>query len=152
MVGQRDGHILQTTALVNEVYVRLVDCERMNWQDRAHFLAMSALLMRRILVDFARSRGYQKRGGEALHVSLDEAPSVGTEADPNLIALDDALKALATLDERESKVVELRFFGGLSVEETAEVLKVSVETVMRDWRLAKIWLLRELSEGNHRGA
>jgi RNA polymerase sigma factor (TIGR02999 family) len=152
MAGQRDGHILQTTALVNEVYVRLVDCEQMNWQDRAHFLAMSARLMRRILVDFARSRGYQKRGGGALDLSLDEAPSVGSEPDPNLMALDDALQALATIDERESKVVELRFFGGLSVEETAEVLKVSVETVMRDWRLAKIWLLRELSEGNQRGA
>jgi len=152
MAGQRDGHILQTTALVNEVYVRLVDCEQMNWQDRAHFLAMSARLMRRILVDFARSRGYQKRGGGALDMSLDEAPSVGSEPDPNLMALDDALQALATIDERESKVVELRFFGGLSVEETAEVLKVSVETVMRDWRLAKIWLLRELSEGNQRGA
>jgi len=152
MVGQRDGHILQTTALVNEVYVRLVDCEQINWQDRAHFLAMSARLMRRILVDFARSRGYQKRGGGALDLSLDEAPSVGSEPDPNLMALDDALQALATIDERESKVVELRFFGGLSVEETAEVLKVSVETVMRDWRLAKIWLLRELTEGNQRGA
>src|SRR5271169_134933 len=152
MAGQRDGHILQTTALVNEVYVRLVDCEQMNWQDRAHFLAMSARLMRRILVDFARSRGYQKRGGGAHHMSLDEAPSVGNEPDPDLMALDDALQALAAIDERESKVVELRFFGGLSVEETAEVLKVSVETVMRDWRLAKIWLLRELSEGNQRGA
>ena len=152
MAGQRGGHILQTTALVNEVYVRLVDCEQMNWQDRAHFLAMSARLMRRILVDFARSRGYQKRGGGALDLSLDEAPSVGSEPDPNLMALDDALQALATIDERESKVVELRFFGGLSVEETAEVLKVSVETVMGDWRLAKIWLLRELSEGNQRGA
>jgi RNA polymerase sigma factor (TIGR02999 family) len=108
--------------------------------------------MRRILIDFARSRGYQKRGGGALHIPLDEAPSLGNEPDPNLVALDDALKALAAIDERKSKVVELRFFGGLSVEETAEVLRVSVETVMRDWRLAKIWLLRELSEGNRRGA
>jgi RNA polymerase sigma factor (TIGR02999 family) len=152
MAGQRSGHVLQTTALVNEVYMQLVDCGQMNWQDRAHFFAVSAQLMRRILIDFARSRGSQKRGGGALHIPLDEAPSVGHEPDPNLLALDDALKALAIVDERESKVVELRFFGGLSVEETAEVLKVSVETVQRDWRLAKIWLLRELSEGNGRGA
>jgi RNA polymerase sigma factor (TIGR02999 family) len=152
MAGQRPGHILQTTALVNEVYLQLLDCGQMNWQDRAHFFAMSAQLMRRILIDFARSRGSQKRGGDVLHVSLDEAPSVCTDPDPNLLALDDALKALATVDERKSKVVELRFFGGLSVEETAAVLKVSPETVMRDWRLAKLWLLRELSEGNGRGA
>jgi len=152
MAGQRSGHPLQTSALVNEVYLQLVDCGRVNWQDRAHFFAVSAQLMRRILIDFARSRGYQKRGGGALHIPLDEAPSLGNEPDPNLVALDDALKALAAIDERKSKVVELRFFGGLSVEETAEVLRVSVETVMRDWRLAKIWLLRELSEGNRRGA
>jgi RNA polymerase sigma factor (TIGR02999 family) len=152
MAGQRSGHILQTTALVNEVYLQLVDCGQMNWQDRAHFFAMSATLMRRILIDFARSLGSEKRGGGVLHISLDEAPSVCTEPDPNLLALDDALKALSAIDERESKVVELRFFGGLSIEETAEVLKVSVETVMRDWRLAKIWLLRELTEGNQRGA
>jgi RNA polymerase sigma-70 factor (ECF subfamily) len=152
MAGQRPGHILQTTALVNEVYLQLLDCGQMNWQDRAHFFAMSAQLMRRILIDFARSRGSQKRGGDVLHVSLDEAPSVCKEPDPNLLALDDALKALATVDERKGKVVELRFFGGLSVEETAAVLKVSPETVMRDWRLAKLWLLRELSEGNGRGA
>lgn len=152
MAGQRPGHVLQTTALVNEVYLQLLDCGQMNWQDRAHFFAMSAQLMRRILIDFARSRDSQKRGGDALHVSMDEAPSVCKEPDPSLLALDDALKALATVDERKSKVVELRFFGGLSVEETAAVLKVSPETVMRDWRLAKLWLLRELSEGNGRGA
>ena len=152
MAGQRPGHVLQTSALVNEVYLQLVDCGQMNWQDRAHFFAVSAQLMRRILIDFARSRGSQKRGGGALHISLDEAPSVCHEPDPNLVALDDALKALAVVDERESKVVELRFFGGLSIKETAEVLKVSVETVMRDWRMAKIWLLRELSKGNQRGA
>jgi|SRR5271169_23046 len=152
MVSQRPGHIMQTSALVNEVYIRLVDCAQMNWQDRAHFLAMSARLMRRILIDFARSRGYQKRGGGALHISLDEVPSVCNEPDPNLLALDDALKALATLDERGSKVVELRFFGGLSIKETAEVLKVSAETVERDWRLTKMWLLRELSEENQDGA
>src|SRR5271156_2882988 len=152
MVGQRPGHTLQTTALVNEVYLRLVDCGQINWQNRAHFFAVSAQLMRRILIDFARSRGYQKRGGAVTHISLDEAPSVGSEPDTNLVALDDALKALALVDERKSKVVELRFFGGLSIEETAEVLKVSSETVVRDWRLAKLCLLRELSEGNSSGA
>ena len=145
MAGERSGHTLQTTALVNEVYLRLVDCGRVNWQDRAHFLAVSAQLMRRILIDFARSRGYLKRGGAAPHICLEEAPSVCDEPDVNLVALDDALKALAAVDERKSKVVELKFFGGLNVEETAEVLRVSSDTVMRDWKLAKIWLLRELS-------
>jgi len=109
---------------------------------------VSAQMMRRILINFARSRGYQKRGGGTPHLSLDEAPSVGSEPDTNLVALDDALNALAAVDERKSKVVELRFFGGLSIEETAEVLRVSVDTVVRDWRLAKVWLLRELSEAN----
>ena len=151
MAGERSGHPLQTTALVNEAYLRLVDCGKMNWQDRAHFFAVSAQLMRRILIDFARSRGYLKRGGAIPHISLDEAPSVCNEPDVNLVALDDALKALSAVDERKSKVVELKFFGGLSVEETAEVLRVSSDTVIRDWRLAKIWLLRELSPGraNH---
>jgi RNA polymerase sigma-70 factor, ECF subfamily len=148
MAGERNDHTLQTTALVNEVYLRLVDCGQIDWQDRAHFFAVSSQLMRRILVDFARSRGYQKRGGGAPHLSLDEAPSVANEPDANLVALDDALNALASVDGRKSKVVELRFFGGLSIEETAEVLRVSVETVVRDWRLAKVWLLRELSEAN----
>jgi RNA polymerase sigma-70 factor, ECF subfamily len=148
MAGERSGHTLQTTALVNEVYLRLVDCRQINWQDRAHFFAVSAQLMRRILIDFARSRGYQKRGGGVLHMSLDEAPSVCNEPDMNVLALDDALKALAAVDKRKSEVVELRFFGGLSIEETAEVLRVSVETVVRDWRLAKVWLLRELSGGD----
>jgi RNA polymerase sigma factor (TIGR02999 family) len=147
MAGQKPGHALQTTELVNEVYLRLVNCGQMNWQDRAHFFAMSAQLMRRILIDFARSRGYQKRGGGVLPLSLDDAPSVCNEPDRNLVALDDALKELANVDRRKSKVVELRFFGGLSIKETAEVLEVSVETVVRDWRLAKIWLLRELGEG-----
>jgi RNA polymerase sigma-70 factor, ECF subfamily len=147
MAGERSGHILQTTALVNEAYLRLVDCGQVNWQDRAHFFAISANLMRRILVDFARSRGYLKRGGAIPHVSLEEAPSVCDEPDVNLVALDDALNALAAVDERKSKVVELRFFGGLSVEETAEVLRMSCDTVIRDWRLAKIWLLHELSRG-----
>jgi RNA polymerase sigma factor (TIGR02999 family) len=148
MAGERSGHTLQTTALVNEVYLRLVDCEQIRWQDRAHFFAVSAQLMRRILIDFARSRGYQKRGGGAPHLSLDEAPSVCQEPDTNLVALDDAMKALAAVDERKSKVVELRFFGGLNVQETAEVLSVSPDTVVRDWRLAKVWLLRELSRGD----
>jgi RNA polymerase sigma-70 factor, ECF subfamily len=148
MAGERSGHTLQTTALVNEVYLQLVDCGQINWQDRAHFFAVSAQLMRRILIDFARSRGYQKRGGTTPHLSLDQAPSVCNEPDTNLVALDDALKALAAVDGRKSKVVELRFFGGLSLEETAEVLKVSPETVGRDWKLAKVWLLRELSEGH----
>jgi len=145
MAGQRPGHTLQTTALVNEVYLRLVDCAQVKWQDRAHFFAVSAQLMRRILIDFARSRGYQKRGGGMLHVCLDDAPSVSDEPDPNIIALDDALKSLAEVDDRKSKVVELRFFGGLSIAETAEVLGISEETVGRDWKLAKMWLLRELS-------
>jgi RNA polymerase sigma-70 factor (ECF subfamily) len=143
---------LQTTALVNEVYLRLVDCGQINWQDRAHFFAVSAQLMRRILIDFARSRGYQKRGRAVPHLSLDDAPSVCHEPDTNLVALDDALQALAAIDGRKSQVVELRFFGGLSIEETAEVLRVSIETVVRDWRLAKVWLLRELSQGNLCGA
>jgi RNA polymerase sigma factor (TIGR02999 family) len=145
MAGERSGHTLQTTALVNEAYLRLVDCAKVNWQDRAHFFAVSAQLMRRILIDFARSRGYLKRGGAVPHISLEEAPSVCNEPDVNLVALDDALKALSAVDERKSKVVELKFFGGLNVEETAEVLGISSDTVIRDWRLAKIWLLRELS-------
>lgn len=148
MGGERPGHTLQTTALVNEVYLRLVDCRQVNWQDRAHFLAVSANLMRRILIDFARSRGYLKRGGAVPHISLEDAPSVCNEPDMNLIALDDALKALSAVDERKGKVVELKFFGGLSTEETAEVLHISSDTVIRDWKLAKIWLLRELSQGS----
>ena len=147
MAGERPDHTLQTTALVNEVYLRLVDCEKVNWQDRAHFFAMSAQLMRRILIDSARSRGYQKRGAGIAHMSLDEAPSVCKETDTDLLALDDALKALAAFDDRKSKVVELRFFGGLSAEETAEVLGISSDTVLRDWKFAKLWLLRELDAG-----
>src|SRR5215472_320114 len=145
MAGERVDHTLQTTALVNEAYLKLVDCKKVNWQDRAHFFAISAQLMRRILIDFARSRGYLKRGGAVAHISLDEAPSVCNEPDVNLVALDDALKALSAIDERKSKVVELKFFGGLNVEETAKVLGISSDTVIRDWRLAKIWLLHELS-------
>ena len=145
MRGERSGHTLQATALVNEAYLRLVDCGNVNWQDRAHFFAVSAQLMRRILIDFARSRGYLKRGGAAPRIALQDAPSVCSEPDVNLVALDDALKTLSAIDGRKSKVVELKFFGGLDVEETAEVLGVSSDTVIRDWRLAKMWLARELS-------
>jgi len=144
MAGERTGHPLQTTALVNEAYLRLIDSSRVRWQNRAHFFAVSAQLMRRILVDAARSRRKLKRGGDAIHVSLDEALSVSNEPAAAVIALDEALTALAAFDVRKSKVVELRFFGGLSVDETAEVLNVSVMTVMRDWSFAKAWLLREL--------
>ena len=146
MAGERTGHTLQSTALVNEAYLRLVDSSRVRWQSRAHFFAVSAQLMRRILVDFARSRQYAKRGGKPVMLPLDEVAVVGEEC-AELAALDDALNALAAVDLRKSQVVELRFFGGLSVEETAEVLKVSAETVMRDWRLAKVWLRRELQRG-----
>ena len=141
---ERVGQTLQATALVNEAYLRLVDVRRVNWQNRAHFLAMSARLMRRILVDAARSKRYQKRGGGAIKVTLDEALLPSAEKGQDLVALDDALAALANVDERKAQVIELRFFGGLSVEETATVLTVSVDTVMRDWKLAKVWLLREL--------
>jgi RNA polymerase sigma factor (TIGR02999 family) len=147
MAHERVGHSLQATALVNEAYLRLVDVRQMKWQDRAHFFAMSARLMRRILVDFARSRGYQKRGGGVEKVSFDEGLVVSNERGSDLVALDDALNALAEVDARKSQVVEMRFFGGLSVEETAEALHVSPETVMRDWKLAKAWLLRELKSG-----
>jgi RNA polymerase sigma factor (TIGR02999 family) len=150
MRRERAGHTLQTTALVNEAYLRLVDMSGVSWNDRAHFFAMSARLMRRILVDHARSRLYQKRGGGAKVVSFDEGLTVAREPSANLVALDDALKALATLDERKSQVVELRFFGGLSVDETAAALDVSPSTVLRDWRLAKAWLLRELDTGARR--
>ena len=139
------GHMLQTTALVNEAYLRLVDSSQVRWQNRAHFFAVSSQLMRRILVDFARSRNYLKRGGNAVQVSLDKVFAITPEQDPDVVALDEALNALAAIDERKSRVVELRFFGGLNIEETAEVLKVSPDTVMRDWRLAKAWLLRQLS-------
>jgi RNA polymerase sigma factor (TIGR02999 family) len=151
MADERSGHILQTTALVNEAYLRLFDCRQLDWQDRAHFFAVCARLMRRILIDVARSDLCQKRGGGVPHVSLDEQLGGASEITADILSLDDALNSLAKVDARKSKVVELRFFGGLSVEETAEVLKVSKETVFRDWRLAKSWLLRELSEGGHVG-
>ena len=147
MLRERVGHTLQTTALVNEAYVRLVDADRIPWQNRAHFFAISANLMRRILVDFARSRGYQKRGGNVVKVELDEArvPSPGRGAEVTMV--DDALNALAAFDERGARIVELRFFGGLSEEETAEVLGISIRTVKRDWAVAKAWLLREMHTG-----
>ena len=144
MAGEREGHSLQATALVNEAYVRLVDGKAVQWHDRAHFLAVSARVMRHILVDHARARHYQKRGGSAAKVPFDEALVVSHEPGADFVALDDALEALAKFDERKSRVVEMRFFGGLSVEETAAVLKVSPATVMGDWRLAKLWLRREM--------
>jgi RNA polymerase sigma-70 factor (ECF subfamily) len=146
MQGERRGHSLQATALVNEAYMRLVDYKRMRWQNQAHFFAVSAQLMRRILVDHARRRNL-KRGGGVQHVSLEESAVVGGDGVADLVALDDAMNALTRLDPRKVQVVEMRFFGGLSVEETAEVLKVSAVTVMRDWNIAKAWLYRELSCG-----
>jgi RNA polymerase sigma factor (TIGR02999 family) len=145
MAKERPGHTLQTSALVNEAYIRLIDSKNVPWQNRAHFFAVSAQLMRRILVDFARSRNYAKRGGGTPNVSLEEAMIATREKSPDLVALDDALATLALLNERQSKVVELRFFAGLELEEVAEVLKVSVGTVRRDWSLARAWLHRELS-------
>src|SRR5215813_248202 len=148
MTKERPGHTLQTSALVNEAFIRLIDWKNVQWQNRAHFFGVSAQIMRRILVDFARSRDYAKRGGGARRISLDEAAAIPSERATDLVALDDALNILAELDQRQSRVVELRFFGGLSLEETAEVLKVSVGTVRRDWSLARAWLHRELSRGS----
>jgi RNA polymerase sigma factor (TIGR02999 family) len=147
MAGERPGHSLQATVLVNEAYLRLVEGNSVKWQDRAHFLAVAARVMRRILVDHARARRAQKRGGLATKVTFDEALVVTSEPDHDFVALDDALKALAAFDERKSRVVELRFFGGLSIDETALVLKVSPGTVTGDWRLAKAWLQREMRAG-----
>jgi len=144
MAGERIGHSLQATALVNEAYIRLLDVQEVSWQNRAHFLAMAARLMRRILVDAARAKRNQKRGGEAIRVTFDEDMALATEDGHDLVAINDALDALARVDERKSRVIELRFFGGLSIEETAVALKVSPDTVTRDWRLAKTMLLREL--------
>jgi RNA polymerase sigma-70 factor (ECF subfamily) len=146
MRQERADHTLQTTALVNEAYLRLIDVNRVQWQSRAHFLAVAAQTMRRILVDFARRRDRQKRGGDVMLVTLDDARNAGHEKGADLVALDDALTALAAFDARMSDVVELRFFGGLTVDETADVLRVSPETVMRDWKTAKAWLLRELHD------
>jgi RNA polymerase sigma factor (TIGR02999 family) len=151
MAAERPSHTLQTTALIHEVYVRLVDVPGASIRNRSHFFALCARLMRNVLVDFARSRQYEKRGGGIPHVALDEALYVSTQPDPDLVAIDEALGRLATVDRRKSDVVELRFFGGLTVEETAEALAVSPETVMRDWKFAKAWLLRELDRGTPHG-
>jgi len=145
MARENPGHTLQTTALVNEAYLRLVDIQSVSWQDRAHFFAISARLMRRILTDFARSRNYQKRGGGAVQVSLDEGLLLTPQKDADIMALDAALSEFAVLYPRQSQVVELRFFGGLEVEEAAEALKISPVTVKRDWRFAKAWLLKAVS-------
>jgi len=145
MSRERPGHTLQTSALVNEAYLRLVDQKNVRWQDRAHFFGIAARLMRQVLVDYARKRRYAKRGGDARRVPLDEAMIVSEERAADVVSLDDALKSLAEIDPRQSQIVELRFFGGLSIEETAEVLAVSPGTVMRDWTLAKAWLRRAVT-------
>jgi RNA polymerase sigma-70 factor, ECF subfamily len=144
MAGERPGHLLQATALVNEAYLRLIDWQKVEWQNRAHFFAVAAQLMRRVLVDAARSRDRAKRGKGQIHVTLSEASDVAQPSSVDLVGLDDALEALAALHPRQSRVIELRFFGGLSLEETAHVLDVSVGTVRRDWSLAQAWLFREL--------
>jgi len=148
MAGQRPDHTLQPTGLINEAYVRLIDCQLVNWKDRAHFFAVSAQMMRRVLVEFARSGRYQKRGGGAQKTSFDEAMIAFPQRGQDLLALDDALQTFASSFPRQAKVVELRFFGGLSVEETAEVLDISAITVMRDWQFAKSWLAHELKKGD----
>src|SRR3984893_471339 len=152
MAGERSGHTLQTSALVNEVYLRLVDLTEVSWQNRSHFLAVCAKLMRQILTDYARSRLRLKRGGGVPNLSFDSNLIVFGEPRVDLLALDDALTSLASFDQRKSQVVELRFFGGLTAEETAEALGVSAETVHRDWKVAKVWLLHELSVEQGDGA
>jgi RNA polymerase sigma factor (TIGR02999 family) len=146
MRGERKCHTLQTTALVNEAYLKLIDCSRVNWQNRAHFMAISAQLMRRILVDYARSHRSHKRGGSAERISLDEFKLVSKETDPDLVEIDEALKSLKLVDARKCQVVELRFFGGMTAEETAEVLGISPDTVLRDWKLSRAWLAREMKQ------
>ena len=146
LAGERRGHVLQTTALVNEAFVRLIDWRHVQWQNRAHFFGVSASLMRHILVQFAREQKAAKRGGGAIQVTLSEAVSLSTRHNPDLVKLDDALTTLEKLDARQARIVELRFFGGLSLEEAAEVIKVSVSTVRRDWRMAQAWLHQQLSE------
>ena len=146
MRRERDGHTLQTTALINEAYIRLAGAKAVNWQNRAHFFGISARVMRQVLVDFARERGSHKRGGGDRRIELDEALLVAGAPDADLVALDQALEALAQVDPRKSRAIEMRFFGGLSIEEAALVLEVSPETVKRDCRLAKAWLLRWLTE------
>jgi len=147
LAHERGGHTLQPTALVNEAYLRLVDIQKLEWHDRAHFFAVGARLMRRILVDYARSKGYIKRGGDARRVDFNEALVVSAELDPAVVRMDDALNQLAIFDARKAQIVEMRYFGGLSAEEIASVLGVSVQTVHRDWGIAKSWLAREMSNG-----
>lgn len=147
MRRERPGHTLQTSALVNEAYMRLVDYSQMRWQSRAHFFAVAAQAMRRILVEHARKRHFAKRGGGAVKVSFDEAAIVSQEQAADLVALDDALTSLEAMDERKARIVELRYIGGLNIEETAEVLSISPATVQREWRAAKAWLYREINEG-----
>lgn len=149
MRRERSGHTLQTTALVNEVFLRLVDIHQVHWRDRVHFLTMAAQLMRRILVDHARRRGYLKRGGGNRPVPLDEFAIISPGQSSHFVVVDDALNALAKHDSRKAKVVEMRFFGGLTVEETAAALNVSTQTVLRDWSLAKAWLRREMAQAAH---
>jgi RNA polymerase sigma-70 factor, ECF subfamily len=151
MRQERAGHTLQTTALANEAYVRLIDQRSVRWEGRAHFLAIAAQLMRRILVDYARSRCYAKRGGEARQVSFDESAIVSPQRGSELVAVDDALTELAARDSRKSQIVELRFFGGLNIEETAEVLGISPTTVQREWCSARAWLHHEISQGTNNG-
>ena len=146
MRRERAGHTLQTTALINEAYLRLINARRVSWQNRAHFYGIAARVMRRILVDFAREKNYQKRGGGAFQITLDDTLAATPNDDPDLLALDEALNELARVDERKAQVVEMRFFGGLTEKETAVALNVSPETARRDWRLAKSWLLRRLSQ------
>jgi RNA polymerase sigma-70 factor (ECF subfamily) len=150
MAGERSGHLLQTTALINEAYLRLIDWKNVEWQNRAHFFGLAAQIMRRILVDFARARQREKRGGEAFCVSLSEAAERPRQQRADLVALDDALQSLEKLDPRQARVVELRYFAGLSLEETAEALNISVMTVRRDWSLARAWLFRELNQQESR--
>jgi RNA polymerase sigma factor (TIGR02999 family) len=152
MTGERQGHILQSTALVNEVYLRLIDWKNVEWQGRAQFFAIASQIMRRILVDYARTQNRKKRGGDVLQVSLSEAAEVPLKDASDVIGLDEAMQALEKLSPRQNRVVELRFFGGLSLEETAEVLQVSVGTVRRDWTLARAWLYRELARNRPEGA
>jgi RNA polymerase sigma-70 factor (ECF subfamily) len=149
MKGERPGHLLQATALINEAYLRLIDWREVHWKNRAHFIGVCSKLMRRILVDFARSRNYAKRGGGALKISLDQIP-IADEKETDLVALNDALKSLTELDPRKSEIVEMRFFGGLSVEETAVALGISQRTVLREWSLAQAWLLAELKQGSRK--
>jgi len=150
MARERRDHTLQPTALVNEAYLRLADLQRLHWQNRIHFFAISSQVMRRVLVDSARSRERHKRGGDPQRLSLDECPNLGQQHDAALIALDDALNALAASDARKCRVVEMKFFGGLRTDEIAESLQVSPDTVLRDWKLAKLWLLRELNRKDAR--